>query len=233
MTCFFNWSGGKDSSLALYKLLQSGIRPKKLLTSYNKDVNRVTMHGVAIKWVEEQARLLDIPLEWLEMSDTSDMESYEKQTRSKLEQFKAEGIQQGVFGDIYLEDLKEYREKQLQRIGMQTLFPLWKQDTHMLAQEFIELGFKAIIVSADASKIPRELAGAAYDHDFLEKIPAEVDPCGENGEFHTFVYGGPIFKKEIAVRAGELHEKTYRYKTKEGQELISRYYFTELEAQNA
>jgi len=206
-----SWSGGKDSSFALYQLLKENkYKVKYLLTNIFKPNRRVSMHGVPEKLIELQAKHIGIPLKKMYIQEKTHDE-YEEKMRALLLNFKAEGINKVAFGDIYLEDLKVYREKKLAEVGMQALFPLWKRNTNELANEFIAKNFKTHICSIDTSKIPPQLIGIDFSNSFLEQLPKIVDPCGENGEFHTFCYDGPIFKAAIPFHQKGIVEKTYHH----------------------
>ncbi|WP_138429334.1 diphthine--ammonia ligase [Fodinibius saliphilus] len=206
----FNWSGGKDSSFALHRVLQDGnYEIAGLLTSFNKANKRVSMHGIHQKLVEEQARQIGLPLYPLMLPQDLGMDKYNAYMEQKLLSYKKNGINVGVFGDIFLEDLKNYREKQLKSIGMEAHFPLWKKSTAELSQKFIDDGFKAIVVSVSGEKLDKSFVGRIYDESFIGALPIGVDPCGENGEFHTFVFDGPIFKDAVPFTIGETIKRSY------------------------
>lgn len=206
----FNWSGGKDSSLCLYKLLEnSDYDICHLLTSVNKDKDRVSMHGIRKELIHVQAQHIGIPLHCIMLPDQVDMDEYNRIMMDNLKPYRENGIRYGAFGDIFLEDLRKYREKKLRDINMEAIFPLWMMNTDQLAREFIDLGFKAVISSVDGSKLDASFVGREYDHQFLKDLPEEVDPCGENGEFHSFVYDGPLFKAPVLFKKGRVVERTY------------------------
>ncbi len=199
----FNWSGGKDSTLALHYILKA--REYKihcLLTTVNDAYNRIAMHGVREALLITQAKCLKIPLYQIRLPEMPDMETYENAMDLHFGKLKEQGIGYAVFGDIFLEDLKKYRENQFNKIGMNTLFPLWKRDSLELVEEFIALGYKTIVVCARADL--KDFCGRVIDQSFLDDLPNGVDPCGENGEFHTFVFDGPIFTEPIHFTLGEL-----------------------------
>jgi uncharacterized protein (TIGR00290 family) len=162
------------------------------------------MHGVREELLERQAAALGLPLEKVFISKTSSNEEYENQMRNLLEKYSQTGVNSVVFGDIFLEDLKKYREDNLAKVQMKAIFPIWKRDTARLAREFIQNGFKAVITCVDSQVLDPNFAGREIDETLLADLPAGVDPCGENGEFHSFVYDGPIFSKPIPVRKGEV-----------------------------
>ncbi len=201
---FFNWSGGKDSSLALYHALNDkNYAIEKLVTNVNNQYRRISMHGVREELLDQQAKCIDIPLQKLVLPDQPSMAEYEDQMMQTMRQLHNEKFTHSVFGDIFLEDLKIYREKQLAKVQMTAVFPLWKRDTTELIREFIDLGFKTIVVCVKAELLDESFAGRVIDKDFLKDLPPNVDACGENGEFHTFVFDGPIFKKPISFQIGE------------------------------
>ncbi|MBB2144782.1 diphthine--ammonia ligase [Pedobacter sp. LMG 31464] len=204
----FNWSGGKDSTLALHHVLQQKQYDiRYLLTTVNSSFNRVSMHGVREALLIDQANSLKLPLFQVRLPEMPDMETYEKTMFEQVSKLKAEGITYSIFGDIFLEDLKVYRENQLTKIGMEAIFPLWKRDSLTLVKEFIDLGYKTIVVCAQDDL--QDFCGRVIDHSFLNDLPKHIDPCGENGEFHTFVFDGPIFNQPINLEVGELVYKTF------------------------
>ncbi len=201
----FTWSGGKDSAMALYEIMGEGrYNVKALLTTITEDYGRISMHGVRRELLREQADAIGIPLKEVLVSRNGSNEEYELRMGEALRHFKREGIDKVAFGDIFLEDLRRYREENLAREGLKGLFPLWKRDTKELSRGFIKLGFKAVIVCVDGQKLAKTFAGREFDEKFLSDLPDNIDPCGENGEFHTFVYDGPIFKKRIEFSRGEI-----------------------------
>ena len=214
---YFNWSGGKDSALAMYHALQNpDYRIEKLVTSVNSTYDRISMHGVRSVLLEQQAAALHLPLEKLLMADQPTMTEYNAAMAKITGELKENGFTHAVFGDIFLEDLRKYREDRLAEQGITAYFPLWKRDTTELIHEFIDLGFKTITVCVKAALLDESFAGRIIDKDFLKDLPANVDPCGENGEFHSFVFDGPIFKEPIPFLTGEKVFRQYQApKTKE------------------
>ena len=207
----FNWSGGKDSSLTLNRLLKAKEYDiRYLLTSVNTRFQRVSMHGVRESLLEQQAQSIGIPLRKLMVPEMPSMEVYDDMMAQTLAQFKKEGVDYSIFGDIFLEDLKKYREGQLAKVKMTGVFPIWKIPTDQLIKEFIELGFKAVLVCVNERYLGQSFAGRAIDKNFLKDLPKNVDPCGENGEYHSFVYDGPIFKFPIAFEKGEIVYRNYK-----------------------
>ena len=210
----YSWSGGKDSAMALHELLKErAYEVAALLTVVTKDYGRISMHGVRQELLESQASALGLPLEKVFITKKSDNKEYELRMKKVLMRYKKLGIEAVAFGDIFLEDLKKYREERLREAGFKGIFPIWKRNTHELAETFIDLGFKAVISCVDSKVLDKRFSGRLFDRQFLSELPSSVDPCGENGEFHSFVYDGPIFKKPVSFRVGEtvLREERFYY----------------------
>jgi len=224
---FFNWSGGKDSALALlYAQQQKTIDIRYLFTSVNEKYNRISMHGVREALLDRQAKALGIPLKKVYMPEFSPLDVYEKKIDESLQTFASEGIGHTFFGDIFLEDLREFREKQLRKANVTADFPLWKKDTNKLIREFIDLGFKTIVTCVSDKYLDSSFVGRVIDHDFLNDLPDNVDPCGENGEFHTFVFDGPNFANPIDFTIGE---KTFRkYENEDDPHLENGFWFCDI-----
>jgi uncharacterized protein (TIGR00290 family) len=204
----FCWSGGKDSAMALHALRQRpDVHIAALLTTVTETCDRVSMHGVRRELLVRQAESIGLPLDEVRIPPQCVNPVYEARMEEALRARYAEGVRTVSFGDIFLEDLRAYREKNLARIGMTALFPIWKRDTRELIAEFHENGFRAIAACVDPRVLDRSFAGRELDQAFFSDLPAGVDPCGENGEFHTFVFAGPIFRKPIPVRVGEIVER--------------------------
>lgn len=208
------WSGGKDSALALYETLSSGrYEVVELLTTVNRDYDRISIHGVRRVLLEQQAKALGIPLEKTFISKGASDAEYENEFLKALKRQRDSGVSSVVFGDIFLEDVRKYRERILATAGMNGVFPLWKKDTQALARRFVSLGFKAVITSVDSNVLGKDFVGREYDERFLSDLPENVDLCGENGEFHSFVYDGPIFHERVSFVKGErvLRENRFYY----------------------
>jgi uncharacterized protein (TIGR00290 family) len=200
-----SWSGGKDSSLALYEMLtRKDFKIVSLLTTLTTDFDRISMHGVRRALLQKQAEFLHLPIEevWIRKDGTN--AEYESQMSKILAKHQSDGVRHVVFGDLFLEDIRSYREEKLSKMGMEGVFPLWKRDTMKLASFFIKRGFKAIVCTVDPKALDPGFCGREFDESFLSDLPTRIDPCGENGEFHTFVYSGPIFGEEIGVKKGEV-----------------------------
>ncbi len=207
---FVNWSGGKDSALTLYYALQNKkYSVEKLLTNIGEDTRRVTMHGVEETLLVNQANALGLPLVVTQLPHQPSMEVYESRVIYATTRLKQEGFTHSLFGDIFLEDLYTYRTTQMKNCGMQADFPLWKKDTKALLLQFINLGFKAVVVCTNAAVLDKSFTGRIIDQAFLNDLPDYVDPCGENGEYHTFVFDGPIFKHPVKYTLGQTVLQNY------------------------
>ena len=206
----FNWSGGKDSALALHHTLANQeFEIVTLLTSINKELERISMHGVRKSMLLKQVGAIGLPLTLLELPTGVDMQGYDELMRKTLDPITNQGITHSVFGDIFLEDLKRYKEERMREVGLSGYFPLWKRDTSELLKEFLDTGFKTILVSVDGSKLSKDFVGQELTLELAREFPVGVDPCGENGEFHTYVFEGPIFKEPIEFKKGEIVAKDY------------------------
>jgi uncharacterized protein (TIGR00290 family) len=200
----FCWSGGKDSAMALHALqLAQSHCITALLTTVTEEYDRISMHGVRRVLLERQAESLGLPLHAVLIPPHCINATYEAQMKEALNEHFARGVRRVAFGDIFLEDLRAYRERNLAQLGMEALFPIWKRDTHELAREFLRLGFRAIAVCVDPRVLDSSFAGRELDESFFADLPPGVDPCGENGEFHTFVFDGPVFRSPIPFFTGE------------------------------
>ena len=199
----FSWSGGKDSALALYEVTRDPrYRVVSLLTTVTEDYGRVSMHGVRQVLLEQQARSLGLPLAVVPIAADESNEGYEARMQEALTPFLERGVASVAFGDIHLEDVRAYRERNLARVGMRGLFPLWHRDG--LPRRFIDLGFAAVVTCIDTRALDGDLCGRHYDEAFLAALPPHVDANGENGEFHTFVFDGPLFRERVAFTWGEV-----------------------------
>lgn len=204
----FCWSGGKDSALCLHRLLASGkYEVLALLTTLNQHYRRVSMHGVREELLEAQARHIGLPLDKMFVSLRSTNEEYAERMRAILLRYKALGVDHVVYGDIFLQDLRRWREDNLAQAGMHGLFPLWQIDTGQLMAEFVSLGFRAVVCCVNDGYLDETHVGSELGADFVKALPPNVDPCGENGEYHSFAFAGPIFREPLRVRVGE---KVYR-----------------------
>jgi uncharacterized protein (TIGR00290 family) len=202
------WSGGKDSALALYALRsEPTIRVEALLTTLTDQYDRVSMHGVRHRLLTAQAAAVGLPVTEARIPPGASNAAYEQAFNVALASYRARGVRRIAFGDLFLADVRAYRERQLAALDMTGLFPLWERDTGVLAREFIALGFRAILVCVDAARLDASFAGRPFDHDLLRDLPPGVDPCGENGEFHTFVTDGPIFNAPVTCTTGVIVQR--------------------------
>jgi uncharacterized protein (TIGR00290 family) len=203
-----SWSSGKDSAWALHLLRRRGeFEIAGLLTTFNQAFDRVAMHSTRRALVEAQARAAGLPLHAVPLPWPCSNEQYESAMRQACDAAVAAGIDTMAFGDLFLEDVRRYREQRLTGTGLTPVFPVWGLDTRRLAEEMIAGGLRARLVCVDPRKLPREFAGREFDADLLRDLPPGVDPCGENGEFHSFVYAGPMFSAAIPVESGEVVER--------------------------
>ena len=207
MKIVMSWSSGKDSAWALNALRRDGAHVAALLTSLNETAGRVSMHGVREDILRAQADAAGLPLMTIPLPWPCTNEIYEARLRVAVEQAVAEGFTHVAFGDLFLEDVRKYREDRLAGTGLTPLFPLWGIPTDRLAREMIAGGIKARISTLDPRVMPRDLIGAEFDEALLAKLPAGVDPCAERGEFHTCVTAGPMFSKPLEVERGEVVER--------------------------
>lgn len=209
----FCWSGGKDSAFCLHKVLQEKqYEVKYLLTTVNEQFRRISMHGVREELLDLQAASIGIPLVKIYVNEGTNAE-YERKMEDALLKFKKEGIEHVIFGDIFLEDLRKYREDNLAKAGMMAVFPLWKLDTGSLLKDFIALEYKTVVCCTNDAFLGEEWVGRFIDDAFIASLPLCVDPCGENGEYHTFCFDGPLFKTALKVSAGKKIYKPLEIKT--------------------
>jgi uncharacterized protein (TIGR00290 family) len=230
-----SWSGGKDSALSLYRILHSSdVEVVGIHTVINEETRRVGMHGIREELIERQADAMDLPLTKLYLPGSEDHTSYTNLMQSYFENCVSNGIGGIVFGDIFLQDLKNFREELLRPYPLQPLFPLWKIRSEEIMSTFLDLGFKTVVCAANAKYFKSSDAGRTIDKSFISELPEDVDCCGENGEYHTFVYEGPIFKYPLKIVINEVVEKTYSYQTMNdngvAEEKRSKFWFREIEA---
>jgi uncharacterized protein (TIGR00290 family) len=203
-----SWSSGKDSAWTLHLLRQrTDLQVAALLTTFNSAADRVAMHAVRRTLVESQAERMQLPLWAVELPWPCSNAEYEDRIRAVVQRAAAEGITTFAFGDLFLQDIRDYRVRQLAGTGMEPLFPLWAITTADLALQMIDGGVRAKITCVDPSKLDKSFAGRDFDRSLLQALPEGIDPCGENGEFHTFVYDAPIFSRPIDIRSGEVVER--------------------------
>lgn len=200
------WSSGKDSCLALYRTLQlKNVEVMGLISTLSKETKRVGFHGTPKHLLEAQATSLGLPLTLVEIPESCPNKDYEAAINFELSGKKEDGITHVVFGDIFLKDIRKYRENLISPLGLSLSFPLWGENTKDLSQEFINLGFKALTCAIDPSRLSNNFLGKPFEESFISTLPRHVDPCGENGEFHTFVHAGPLFKSPLKMELGSIH----------------------------
>lgn len=208
-----SWSGGKDSTLALERLIYNGgYTVEGLFTIYTQESQKVNLHNVPISLIRTQAKSLNLPLYEIVLPEGAINEVYESEHFKLFEQLKIKGISNIAFGDLFLDVIKEYRDKLAAKAGMKFHYPLWHEQTGKISSEFIERGFNAIVTAINTDVLPYSLLGRQYDEDFITELPENVDICGENGEFHTFVWDGPIFSQPVSFNIGEITTIDYRPK---------------------
>ena len=190
--------------MALHRIRQKNeLEVVALLTTVTEEVRRISMHGIREELVEAQAQSLGLPLDKVYLPFPCPNAVYEQRLRGAFEQWKGKGISHIIFGDVFLEDIRRYRETKLTQGILEPVFPLWGTDTRTLAKEMIQEGFRSVLTCVDSKRLPASFSGRLFDSRLLKELPPGVDPCGENGEFHTFVFDGPLFKPAIQVRVGE------------------------------
>jgi uncharacterized protein (TIGR00290 family) len=205
---YLSWSSGKDSAWSLHTLRQrQDVEVVGLLTTINEAAQRVAMHAVRETLLDAQAEAAGLPLIKVPIPYPCSNEAYEAAMTQALGEVRARGVDTMAFGDLFLEDIRQYREQRLAAAGFRALFPLWRANTFALARQMLEGGLRAHLTSVDPKQLPAAFCGRAFDHRLLGELPRGVDPCGENGEFHSFVWDGPMFRAPIAVRVGETVER--------------------------
>lgn len=205
---WLSWSSGKDSAWALHVMRQrADVEITALLTTINRTHNRVAMHAVREALLDAQAAAAGLPLVKIPIPSPCPNELYERAMSEAMAQARSEGVSLMIFGDLFLEDIRKYREENLAKCGLTPIFPLWNRKTRDLAREMLSGGLRAILTCVDPKKLNRSFAGRAFDEKLLADLPASVDPCGENGEFHTFACAGPMFSSSIDATLGEIVER--------------------------
>ena len=227
----FNWSGGKDSALALHQVLQEDrYEIVALLTTVNRSTRRSSMHGIPTELLQRQADSIGIPLYVVDLTPKGNMEDYETAMRGAVEHFKAIGAGRFIFGDIFLHDVRTYREKQLAPYGIEVIEPLWGRTSGQIMEEFLASGLETVIVTTTADVLGREFIGRRIDAKLVADLPEGVDPCGENGEYHTFCYGGGLFRTRVPFTLGAPMQQSYPVRLDDGTERFYTYWFADLNA---
>lgn len=199
------WSGGKDSALALAALsADPQYEVVSLVTTVTSEYDRISMHGVRRSLLRDQADAIGLPLFEVEIPPRASNADYESAMAEMLTTFQGNGVNRAAFGDLFLADIRAYRERQMSAVDMACLFPVWGRDTRTLAGEFVADGFRAVLCCVDPKQLGRAFCGREIDYAFLDELPDGVDPCGENGEFHTFVFDGPVFSRPVPIERGEI-----------------------------
>ncbi len=227
----FNWSGGKDSALALYKVLQEGeFEVVSLLTTVNRDTHRSSMHGIPLALLRQQAESIGLPLHVVGLTPKGNMEDYESAMSEAVRHFVGEGVRHFIFGDIFLHDVRTYRERQLAPYGIEVVEPLWDRSTGEIMEEFLASGLRTIVVTTTAEILDERFLGRHIDAGFVRDLPPEADVCGENGEYHTFCYAGGMFRTPVAYRLGKPMRASYPVRLEDGTEKVYTYCFADLQA---
>lgn len=222
----FNWSGGKDSALALYKAMESDEYDIiSLLTTISLDTQQSSMHLIPVSILEQQAESIGLPL-YKVMLPSKGLQGYEEEMRKAIGYFKEQGVTHSIFGDIFLHDVRKYREEQLSPFGIEVVEPLWNKTTEEIMEEFLSSGIQTKIVVTQADKLDRSFAGKDITHELVSSFPANIDICGEEGEYHTLAYDGPIFRQPVKFTLREPKELIYEVKMDTGEIQTFRYWHT-------
>lgn len=225
----FNWSGGKDSALALYKILQDkNYEVVSLLTTVNRDTQRSTMHDIPTSLLYKQAESIGIPLYVLDLTPKGEMIDYNAAMTEAVEHFTEQGVTHFVFGDIFLHDVRSYREKQLAPYGIEVVEPLWNKTTAEIIEEFIASGLQTVIVTITEGELDHHFLGKTIDRAFVDSLPTHIDVCGENGEYHTFCYGGGMFRYPVAFSLGKPERRSFPIRLDDGSVKEYAYWFADL-----
>ncbi len=225
----FNWSGGKDSAHALWRAVRSGrYEIIALLTTVNRDTHRSTMHGIPMPLLEAQAESIGIPLQVVDLTPKGNMEDYAEAMSRAVEQFKARGVTHFIFGDIFLHDVRKYREQQLAPHGIEVVEPLWGQSSEEVMRDYLATGLKTVVVTTMTDGLGAGAIGQVIDAGFVASLPAGTDPNGENGEYHTFCYDGPTFRSPVPFRLGEPFSESYDIRLDDGGTKTYTYWFADL-----
>lgn len=225
----FNWSGGKDSALALWQAIESGdYEIVALLTTVNETAQRSSMHGIPLALLRRQAESIGIPLFPVPLAPDGTMERYESDMRRAVEHFRAVGVTHFIFGDIFLSDIRAYREKQLAPYGIEVVEPLWGKSSEEAMEEFLASGLRTVVVTTMADRLDERFIGREVDRGFVAMLPEGIDPCGENGEYHTFCFAGGMFRRPVAFSLGEPVRRSFPVKKDDGTEEMFEYCFADL-----
>ena len=224
----FNWSGGKDSALALHKVLEENkFEVVSLLTTMNEETLKSSMHSIPLEILSRQAESIGIPLYTVAFSKALD--NYDEKMAEIVEHFKKQGVAHFIFGDIFLSDVKAYRESKLNPLGIEVVEPLWNKTSEEIIEDFLKSGIKTKIIVTQADKLDISYIGKDIDANLINSLPDNVDICGENGEYHTLAYSGGLLKKEVEFTIAEINKNTYQFKLDNGETLTSEYWEAEID----
>ena len=225
----FNWSGGKDSAHALLRAMQSNeYEIVALLTTVNRDTLRSTMHSIPVHLLEEQSRKIGIPLKILGLTPKGNMEDYSTAMRTAVEEFKQQGVTHFIYGDIFLHDIRKYRVQQLEPYGIEVVEPLWGKSSEEVIEDFLNSGLKTIVVTTMDDGLGAAAIGKTIDREFIESLPTGYDPNGENGEYHTFCYDGPIYQSPVEFEMGKATKQSFEVGMEDGSKKTFSYWFANL-----
>lgn len=225
----FNWSGGKDSALALWQVMQSGAYEiVALLTTVNGDTHASSMHAIPSGLLAAQAEAIGLPLRVVDLPPEGNMQAYEEAMRQAVTGFRKQGVTHFIFGDIFLHDVRAYRERQLAPYGITVVEPLWNEQPEQVMEAFLASGIRTVVVTTAAEALGREYLGQEIDRAFIGSLPAGVDPCGENGEYHTFCFDGPVFRHPVPFRLTGPRCETFPVRLDDGTERMYAYWFAGL-----
>lgn len=224
-----SWSGGKDSGLMLHKLMNDErYEIVELHTAISTETDRVSMHGISKDLIRVQAESIGLPIHFIPIAPDSTNANYEKALNEYYSNLKNKGVDHIGFGDIFLEDLKAYRDQLLKENGLKGVYPLWQNQTTSLVKEFLALDFQTLICCAKQSLFPKSICGQVLDHPMINSFDSNIDPCGENGEFHSYVYDGPIFQYPVEVEVGDTIVHTYEHKLSSGELIRTAFEFADI-----
>lgn len=229
----FNWSGGKDSAHALWKVMQSDeYEIIALLTTVNGSTNLSTMHNIPVELLKVQSEHIGIPLEVVKLKPAGTMLDYNEAMRQAVESFQAKGVSSFIYGDIFLDDIRSYREQQLSPYGIEVVEPLWGKTSQEIIESFLRTGLETVVVTTMENGLGKEAIGRRINRDFINSLPPDCDPNGENGEYHTFCYGGPIYTSPIRFSLGKPFKKSFDIRMEDGKMQTYSYWFVDLHNEN-
>ena len=226
----FNWSGGKDSALALYKVLQQGrYEVTALLTTVNRESRRSSMHDIPVALLEKQAESIGLPLYVVDLTPQGTMGDYSDAMQRACRHFQAQGVSHFIFGDIFLHDVRSYREKQLAPLGIRVVEPLWDRTPEQVMEDFLASGLRTVVVTVTEGMLDKRFLGREIDRRFVDELPSQADVCGEQGEYHTFCYAGGMFRTPVPFSLGQPQRRAYTIRMEDGSEREYAYWFADLQ----